>query len=130
MISLSKEVTLGIQGGGMKLYHGTSRSNVDAIKNDGFRDATGNYMLSIEITGVFFSNMPLDENEGACSDAYFVVDIPEDQIDYYELKEEGKRYREWCIPAALANTYFISRDTYTYVETTDLHDPVDWTKLT
>jgi hypothetical protein len=38
------------------------------------------------------------------ADQVIRVNFPTDfDIDAYELLEEGKPYREWCIPAALIN---------------------------
>ena len=93
----------------MKLYHGTSRIHADAIIKEGFQDRTGTYMLSITLTGVWFGNQMLDENEGAKSEAYFIIDIPESLL-VNELIEEGREFREWCIPAELANRYFSNRE--------------------
>jgi hypothetical protein len=55
--------------------------------------------------GVFLSDKPLDDNEGAGGDHVLEVTLPDDCCDlsYYELVEEGKPYREWCIPAEIIN---------------------------
>jgi len=87
----------------MVLYHCTPAA--DAIIRGGFRDSTGCYMMSVEITGVFFSNWPLDINEGAKGDTVLSLEIPEEKILDFEIVEDDKPYREWCIPADLANSY-------------------------
>lgn len=71
-------------------------------------------MLSTTLTGVWFGDQMLDENEGAKSEAYFVIDIPESLIVCCEVIEEGREFREWCIPAELANQYFSNRDIFTF----------------
>ena len=63
------------------------------------------------VKGIFFSDCALDVNEGVAfgSDSMFLVDIPEHEIADFELVEEEKPYREWCIPASIANHYFSDR---------------------
>jgi hypothetical protein len=55
--------------------------------------------------GRVLSDRPLDGNEGAGGDQLLEVLLPDDCRDfsYYELVEEGKPYREWCIPAEIIN---------------------------
>ena len=107
----------------MRLYHGTTLANAEEVVQNGFRDATGNFGLfsaatgqPVNTTGVFFSDMVLDENEGVCSEAYFLLTIPTEQLASYEWMEEGKGYREWCIPASLANNSFTDRTIYSWEE--------------
>jgi hypothetical protein len=88
----------------MILYHRTH--NTEAILRDGFRDEEGSYGLEdFTLRGVFLSDRPLDGNEGAGGDYLLEVTLPDDCCDlsYYELVEEGKPYREWCIPAEILN---------------------------
>jgi hypothetical protein len=87
----------------MRLFHRTYRRNADAILRDGFRNATGNYLTKHLYKGVWFSNEILDENEGANGDTVLSIDLPEEVIANYEWIEEGKPYREWLIPARVAN---------------------------
>ncbi len=105
----------------MRLYHGTTLANAEQVARNGFQDVTSNFGLysaasgePVNTTGVFFSDLVLDENEGICSEAYFVLDIPNEHLDSYEWMEEGKGYREWCIPAALANSFFANRTIYSW----------------
>jgi hypothetical protein len=86
----------------MTFYHRTH--NADAILPDGFRDKEDSYMLEdFTLRGVFLSDKPLDGNEGAWGDKLLEVTLPDECCDfsYYELVEEGKPYREWCIPAEI-----------------------------
>jgi hypothetical protein len=58
-----------------------------------------------EWSGVWFSNVPLDENDGAKGHTLIeiLVDMTEKKISDFECFEEGKGYREWLIPAAVIN---------------------------
>ncbi len=105
----------------MRLYHGTTLANAEQVVRNGFQDVTSNFGLysaasgePVNTTGVFFSDLVLDENEGICSEAYFVLEIPNQHLSSYEWMEEGKGYREWCIPAALANSFFADRTIYSW----------------
>lgn len=87
------------------LYHRTRAESAEAILRDGFRDGSGNYLTESLHSGVWLSNVPLDENEGACGDVLLEVqlDMTKDELAQYEWVEEGKPYREWLIPAAVLN---------------------------
>ena len=105
----------------MRLYHGTTLANAEQVARSGFQDVTSNFGLysaasrePVNTTGVFFSDLGLDENEGICSEAYFVLEIPNQHLASYEWMEEGNGYREWCIPAALANSFFTNRTIYSW----------------
>jgi hypothetical protein len=78
------------------------------ILREGFRDEEGSYgMEDFTLRGVFLSDKPLDGNEGAGGNHLLEVILPDDCCDfsYYELVEEGKPYREWCIPAEIINRH-------------------------
>ena len=87
----------------MIVYHRTNDVAAKAILREGFRDRRGKYMMEIEVEGVFVSNIPLDANEGAKGRALLRITLPltESDLEYYELVEDGKPYREWVVPAAL-----------------------------
>ena len=90
----------------MKLYHRTH--NADAILRDGVHDKEGSYgMEDFTLRGVFVSDKPLGIQEGAGGNKLLEVTLPDDCCDlsYYELVEEGKPYREWCIPAEIINRH-------------------------
>jgi hypothetical protein len=88
----------------VKLYHRTGHA--EAIMREGFRDTTGNYMTSMELTGVWFSaDFPLDGNEGAKGNQVLELVANESEIEDYEVEEEGKPYREYLVPAKIANTW-------------------------
>jgi hypothetical protein len=77
----------------------------EAILRHGFRDSTGSYMLAtLTLTGVFISDQMLDINEGAKGEDVLEVVLPDDlTLNEYELVEDLKTYREWCVPARLLN---------------------------
>jgi hypothetical protein len=89
----------------MICYHTTDAA--DEILAGGFADATGSYLLvGMELTGVWLADKPLGGNEGANGDQVLRVAFP-DRLDLsdFEVIEDGKPYREWCVPAALINTH-------------------------
>jgi hypothetical protein len=87
------------------LYHRTSRERAEQIIKDGFRDGIGYYLTAELHKGVWFSDRPLDSNEGADGDALLVIDVEmtDDELWDFEWIEEGKPYREWLIPAEVIN---------------------------
>jgi hypothetical protein len=87
----------------MKLYHNTFAS--EEILSEGFKDGEGRYLTTETFRGVFLSNTPLDINEGADGDTLLSIEIPEEVIAEFEWIEDGKPYREWCIPAKTVNRY-------------------------
>jgi hypothetical protein len=84
-------------------YHRTTDECAGLILRDGFRDGTGTYMTDQLWTGVWLSNVPLDENEGARGDVLLRVELPSEEMvaEYEWIQDIG--YREWLIPAALIN---------------------------
>jgi len=80
----------------------------NTILKEGFKDGSGSYGTGLVFSGVWFSNYPLDINEGAKGDTLLSVDIPEFKVLQYEWQEEGKTYREFLIPASLVNDYAVS----------------------
>jgi hypothetical protein len=82
-------------------YHRTAKAR--AILARGFRDGT-TYIGGLKLTGVFLSDQPVDSNEGAKGEQLLAVALPMDvDLGDFELIEEGKPYREWCVPAELLN---------------------------
>jgi hypothetical protein len=85
------------------LYHVTTENAARSIRKSGFRDQTDTYMTGVPQTGVFFSNRPLDPNEGtARQEAILSVcfEVSLRSLREFEWIEEGKTYREWCIPTS------------------------------
>jgi hypothetical protein len=89
----------------MRCYHRTAKA--DAMLADGFKDGTGKYLTggAEEFSGVWFSNVPLDCNDGAEGDVVLVVNLPARIFAKFEWVEDGKRHRESLIPATIVNRY-------------------------
>jgi hypothetical protein len=90
----------------MILYHRTDPQAAENILQQGFRDGTRKYMTTSSHSGVWLSDAPLDENEGAFGDILLEVttEMTESEIAKYECIEEGKGCREFLIPAAEINS--------------------------
>ena len=93
------------------LYHRTTRENAQSILASGFRNGTGTYGIAREVSGVWLSDVPLDINDGAEGNTVFeiTVSLSEDQLQPYEWIEQVKRFREWCIPAAVLEGHVTTR---------------------
>jgi|SoimicmetaTmtLMB_FD_contig_31_5853584_length_519_multi_1_in_0_out_0_2 hypothetical protein len=89
------------------LYHRTDENIARKIIDGGFRDGKGYYMTPRLYSGVWVSDQPLDENEGANGNALIRIELAKDEheIEFFEWIEDGKPYREWLIPAALLNEF-------------------------
>jgi hypothetical protein len=99
----------------MRLYHTTTVEAAAPILQSGFKDGPVNYgalWLDDEPGGVWFANKPLGFGEGAAGDPamddpVLVVDIEETAITDCEWIEDDEPYREWLIPAQLANAHLL-----------------------
>jgi hypothetical protein len=79
------------------VYHRTFAA--DEILATGFRDAEGTFMTPGVHSGVWVSDRPLDENDGATGGRLLVVDVPETAIIDCEWIEAEKRIGNgWCQP--------------------------------
>ena len=90
----------------MRLYHRTTPNAADEILAQGFKDSCDTYLTDREWTGVWLSDVPLDENDGASGDVLFevILDMPDhDLSENYEWIQEGNPYREFLVPAKLIN---------------------------
>jgi hypothetical protein len=90
------------------LYHSTTRANAERILREGFREHTDYYMTHSLHTGVWLSDTPLDENEGASSEVLLSVELDESAVAPYEWIEKGKGYREFLVPSAVANSSVVT----------------------
>jgi hypothetical protein len=86
----------------MKLFHRTWEG--ERILREGFRDGRGKYLTGETHQGVWFSGFPLND-DARPGDTLLEIEMPENVAVGYEWLEEGKNYREFLIPAALANSY-------------------------
>ena len=89
----------------MILFHVTTADAARLIIRDGFRDAAGHYGTDVKLEGVWLSDRPLDVNEDVKGETVLAValSVPLSSLEDYELIEEGKSYREWCVPARIIN---------------------------
>ena len=87
------------------LYHWTF--NAENILKLGFRGDLGTQGgRHFRDDGVWFSDKVLDQLEGVEEGMeLLVIEVPFEDIEEFEWKEEGKDYREWCIPADVVNQY-------------------------
>src|SRR5262249_21233968 len=85
----------------LTLYHCTTKSVARQILANGFRDHTARYLTDREWTGVWVSDRPLYNTEGASGDTLLQIKIAEEIVAPYEWLREGKPYREWLVPAAV-----------------------------
>ena len=90
----------------MMLYHCTPAP--DSILASGFRDSDGYVDEGLPV-GVFFSDRPLDGNEGAKGDHVLEIEMPDEAVGQYECISEGLPYREFIIPAAVVAKYWPPR---------------------
>ena len=89
----------------MKLYHRTTTEAAAEILRYGFKDTDGDYLTANTYSGVWLSDIPLGETEGARGEVLFEVwlSLNEQEMAQFEWVEDGKPYREWLVPAALIN---------------------------
>lgn len=89
----------------MSYYHTTNAA--ESILLDGFQDNSGSYGLEgVTLTGVFISDQPQDGSESVAGEEVLEVDLPNHlNLDRYRLVEDGKRFKQWCIPARLLNGF-------------------------
>jgi hypothetical protein len=93
----------------MRLYHVTDRDTAEKILDQGFEDSEvlhDNEELQI---GVWLSDRCLLDEEdvgprlGPVADVALQIELPEEAVEPYERLEEGKPYREFCVPADIVN---------------------------
>jgi hypothetical protein len=89
----------------MIFYHASRPEVAQAILSGGFREGSGTYLTRSRHVGVWFSDYALGVNEGATGNAVVWIDAPEHEFAEYEWTEQGKPYREFLVPAAVANRY-------------------------
>jgi len=62
------------------VFHRTTQAAADQILRSGFRDHTARYLTDREWTGVWVSNRPLDNSEGASGETLLQLEIEEQLI--------------------------------------------------
>jgi hypothetical protein len=83
-------------------YHRTPVA--DRILKNGFRNSS-RIIGGISFVGVWLSDQPLDCNEGAKGDQLLEIVLSGALCDPYELIEDGKTYRESCVPSRIINRF-------------------------
>jgi hypothetical protein len=95
----------------MRLYHVTDRASAQAILDGGFNDTEvihDNRELQI---GVWLADRCLAGEDdvgqrlGPVPEVALEVELPADTAEAYERREDGKPYREFCVPAELVNRH-------------------------
>jgi hypothetical protein len=86
----------------MIFYHKTNAA--EAVLRYGFRDAEHLYGLeNFVFRGVLVSDVSV-ACKGEKGSQVLKITFPDEyDISDYELIEEGKHYREWCVPSELVN---------------------------
>ena len=113
----------------MILYHRTYPEAAQNILENGFRDGEGNYGMTCKWRGVWLSNEPPDENDGAHGDILLEVNtsVTEAEIaeNNWEIIEDSEQHsdRGYCIPAQIVN----ARSRVRIVEDRREFEP-DWAK--
>lgn len=101
----------------MRLYHVTDRGSAEKILEQGFEDSEVLHDNEELQVGVWFADRCLaGENDvgprlGPIADVALELDLPDDVAEQYERREEGKPYREFCVPADLVNDREVSGPT-------------------
>ena len=93
----------------MICYHTTDAA--DAILRHGFRDATGvDLFATIQLTGVWLGDSPMDVNEGAKGDQVLRVEFPDD-VDLGDFEVvEGTKALPRMVRTRRADQYTCHRD--------------------
>ena len=90
----------------MKLYHRTYAA--EAILRDGFHDSKADF-LTLEVNpGVWVTDRPLDEQNGALGNVVLTVSgVPEAEIAQFEWvrSRHPPPYRQFVIPADILNRF-------------------------
>jgi hypothetical protein len=85
------------------LYHRTNEA--EQIRAEGFRDGEGSYLTDRRWRGVWFSDDPEAGDQELPNAIVVAIDVPAAVAADYEWVEEARPYREFLIPADVANRY-------------------------
>ena len=77
----------------LTVFHRTTKDAAAKILQGGFRDITGRYLTDREWSGVWVSDRPLDNSEGASGEALLQIDIAEDLLAAFEWVERASLSR-------------------------------------
>jgi hypothetical protein len=93
-------------GSSMNLYHRTYAA--EAIISSGFCDGRFERLALGARPGVWMTDRPLDERDGALGNVVLVVSgVPEEAVADYEWlhSDDPQPFREFVVPAAVLNRY-------------------------
>lgn len=102
----------------MVLYHRTSIADARQILKDGFGDTEWDFGLrdvstdeDVVVEGVWLADRPLAEAEGPPGDALLEValELPEEQLQPFELAGMLWNARLWVVPADALNGHCTAR---------------------
>jgi hypothetical protein len=68
-----------------------------------FIDSTGTFLTNHDFSGVWVSDVQLDDQSGIGNPVIFEIDVADSELSDLEWIEGGKSYREWLVPAAVLN---------------------------
>jgi hypothetical protein len=90
----------------VKLYHRTYAA--EDILRDGFHDGKADFLTLDVNPGVWVTDRPLDEQDGALGNVVLVVSgVPEAKIAEFEWRRSGNPppLRQFVVPAAILNQF-------------------------
>jgi hypothetical protein len=88
----------------MRLYHVSDHA--ETILASGFSDGSGFFRSGKLHRGVWLYDRPIEEGiERAANARTVVVDVPDDVALRHEWLDEPRPYRQFLIPARVANRY-------------------------
>jgi hypothetical protein len=86
----------------MKVYHATAQP--EEVLRYGFRESVGVFPSGRSWAGVWLTDRPIDPGDTAyLHGATLELEIPEEVLAPYLWPEAGKPYRQFLVPAHLAN---------------------------
>jgi hypothetical protein len=100
------------------LYHKTSIADARQVLKEGYADTEWDFGLrdaktgeDVTVTGVWLANRPLADEEGPPGDALLevTVDLPEEELQSYELSGMLWNARLWVVPAGTLNSHSQTR---------------------
>ena len=98
----------------MVLYHKTSIGDARQVLKEGYADTEWDFGLrdaqtgeEVSVTGVWLANRPLADDEGPPGDALLevTIDLPEEELQSFELAGMLWNARLWVVPADTLNQH-------------------------
>jgi hypothetical protein len=85
----------------MILFHRTGPQSPRTILKSGFVDGPA-YSEMLDVAGVWLSDRIMNVRRASCS-SKSRMDSQDSELADIEIIEDGKPYREWCVPAVIVN---------------------------